>query len=57
MAWSTEATWLGVALCLSQSAMFSGLNLALFSVSRLRLQGVPGVAVIIALVPRRDARP
>lgn len=31
-------TWIGIALCLSQSAMFSGLNLALFSVSRLRLE-------------------
>ncbi len=30
--------WLGIALCLSQSAMFSGLNLAIFSVSRLRLE-------------------
>lgn len=31
-------TWLGVALCLSQSAMLSGLNLAFFSVSKLRLE-------------------
>jgi len=31
-------TWIGIALCLSQSAMFSGLNLAIFSVSRLRLE-------------------
>lgn len=30
--------WVGIILCLSQSAMFSGLNLALFSVSRLRLE-------------------
>lgn len=30
--------WLGIALCLGQSAMFSGLNLAIFSVSRLRLE-------------------
>ncbi len=30
--------WLGIALCLSQSAMFSGLNLAVFSISRLRLE-------------------
>jgi CBS domain containing-hemolysin-like protein len=30
--------WLGIAVCISQSAMFSGLNLALFSVSRLRLE-------------------
>lgn len=31
-------TWIGIALCLSQSAMFSGLNLALFGVSWLRLE-------------------
>jgi len=31
-------TWLGIALCLSQSAMFSGLNLALLGISRLSLE-------------------
>lgn len=30
--------WTGIAFCLSQSALFSGLNLAIFSVSRLRLE-------------------
>jgi hypothetical protein len=30
--------WAGIAFCLSQSAMFSGLNLALFSITRLRLE-------------------
>jgi hypothetical protein len=30
--------WIGVLLCISQSAMFSGLNLAFFGVSRLRLE-------------------
>lgn len=30
--------WLGIAVCVSQSAMFSGLNLAMFSLSRLRLE-------------------
>ncbi|MCF8108091.1 MAG: DUF21 domain-containing protein [Desulfohalobiaceae bacterium] len=30
--------WIGIAFCLSQSAMFSGLNLAMFSISRLRLE-------------------
>jgi CBS domain containing-hemolysin-like protein len=30
--------WLGIAFCLSQSAMFSGLNLAFFSLTRLRLE-------------------
>jgi len=31
-------TWIGILFCLSQSAMFSGLNLAMFGVSRLRLE-------------------
>ncbi len=31
-------TWLSIIFCLSQSAMFSGLNLALFGVTRLRLE-------------------
>lgn len=31
-------TWAGIAFCLSQSAIFSGLNLAYFSMSRLRLE-------------------
>ena len=30
--------WLGIAFCISQSAMFSGLNLAFFSIPRLRLE-------------------
>jgi len=30
--------WIGIFLCLSQSAMFSGLNLACFSVSRIQLE-------------------
>jgi len=36
---STQAlTWLTILFCITQSAMFSGLNLALFGVSRLRLE-------------------
>jgi hypothetical protein len=31
-------TWIGIVFCISQSAMFSGMNLALFSISRLRLE-------------------
>ena len=30
--------WIGIAFCLSQSALFSGLNLAFFSISLLRLE-------------------
>ncbi len=33
----TLLTWLGILLCLTQSALFSGMNLGLFSVSRLEL--------------------
>lgn len=35
---SEALIWLGIILCLSQSASFSGLNLAVFSLSRLRLE-------------------
>jgi Cyclin M transmembrane N-terminal domain len=35
---SSLYTWGGIAICISQSAIFSGLNLAVFSVSRLRLE-------------------
>jgi len=31
-------TWIGILACLSQSAIFSGLNLAVFSLSRMRLE-------------------
>jgi len=31
-------TWIAIVFCVSQSAMFSGLNLAFFSLSRLRLE-------------------
>jgi hypothetical protein len=34
----TAFVWIGVLFCLSQSAMFSGLNLAFFSLSRLQLE-------------------
>jgi len=50
-------TWFGIALCLSQSALFSGLNLAVFGVGRLRLEvdaagGDVAAARVLAL--RRD---
>lgn len=34
----TAVTWVGILICLSQSAMLSGLNLALFSLSKLELE-------------------
>jgi len=40
--------WLGIVFCVSQSAMFSGLNLAFFSLSRLQLE-------IAAAEENRDA--
>ncbi len=45
----TLFVWLGIAFCISQSAMFSGLNLAIFSVSKLRLE-------VEAAGGNRDAR-
>jgi metal transporter CNNM len=33
-----KVIWFGILFCLTQSAMFSGLNLAFFSISRLRLE-------------------
>ena len=35
---STNGAWLGVMACILQSALFAGLNLAVFSLSLLRLQ-------------------
>ncbi|MDP1637402.1 MAG: hypothetical protein Q8K74_09640 [Candidatus Nitrotoga sp.] len=36
--------WVGIALCLMQSGLFSGLNLAVFSLSRLHLEAAAGKA-------------
>ena len=30
--------WIGIGFCIAQTGIFSGLNLAIFSVSRLRLE-------------------
>ncbi len=50
--------WIGILICLTQSAMFSGLNLAFFSLSRLRLEaeastGSKAAEAILTL--RRDS--
>jgi CBS domain containing-hemolysin-like protein len=50
-------TWIGIALCLSQSATFAGLNLAVFSLSWFRLEaeaadGNRDAAAVLAM--RRD---
>jgi len=34
----TYLIWIGIALCISQSAMLSGLNLAFFTMSKLEFQ-------------------
>lgn len=36
--WMQALTWMAIGLCLSQSALFSGMNLAVFSISRMRLE-------------------
>lgn len=51
-------TWLGIILCMSQSAIFSGMNLAMFSLSRLQLDievasGNPAAAKVLAM--RQDS--
>jgi hypothetical protein len=53
-----EIIWIGIFVCVCHSAMFSGLNLAFFSLSRLRLEaeasaGNRAAAKILAV--RRDA--
>ena len=49
--------WIGILFCISQSAIFSGLNLAILGISRLRLEvevaaGNPAAVKILAL--RKD---
>ena len=34
----TTLTWFGIIICITQSAMFSGLNLTFFSITKLRLE-------------------
>ena len=53
-----KVIWIGIFLCLCHSAMFSGLNLAYFSLSRLRLEAEAGAGNQAAkkiLALRRDA--
>ena len=50
----SELTWIGIAFCISQSAIFSGLNLAFFSLSRMQLQidvnnGVQGADKVLKI--------
>lgn len=49
-------TWFGIAFCLSQAAIFSGLNLAYFSMSRLRLeiQVANGNAAAVTILKLRE---
>jgi hypothetical protein len=51
-------TWIGILICLTHSAMFSGLNLAFFSISRLSLEAEAGAgnkAAATILEMRRDS--
>jgi metal transporter CNNM len=55
---SEPYVWIGIALCLVQSACFSGLNLAIFSLSRLRLEAAASSGnrdAVRVLALRRDA--
>jgi len=55
---TNSLVWMGILICLLHSAMFSGLNLAFFSVSRLRLEAeaVAGNrAAVRILALRRDS--
>jgi len=50
--------WLGIVFCISQSALFSGCNIAVFSLSRLRLEAAAAAgdkSASSALDLRRDA--
>jgi hypothetical protein len=50
--------WVGIAFCISQSALFSGSNIAVFSLSRLRLEAAAAAgdkSASTALELRRDA--
>ena len=52
------AIWVGIFVCLLHSAMFSGLNLAFFSLSRLRLEAEAGAgnhAAVTILELRRNS--
>jgi metal transporter CNNM len=55
---SNAIVWIGISFCITQSAIFSGLNLALFSISKLRLEveaagGNPDAVGLLAL--RKDS--
>ena len=53
-----QIAWIGIFICIAHSAMFSGLNLAFFSLSRLRLEAEAAAGNKSAqkiLVLRRDA--
>ncbi|TGN42986.1 DUF21 domain-containing protein [Paracoccus liaowanqingii] len=50
--------WFGIVFCISQSAIFSGSNIAVFSLSRLRLEASAAAgdkSAATALDLRRDA--
>lgn len=55
---SDTLIWTGIGFCISQSGLFSGLNLAVFSISRLRLEAAAAAgdrAAVRVLALRRNA--
>ena len=55
---SNVSIWIGIACCIAQSAIFSGLNLAIFSISKLRLEVEAGGGnrdAVALLALRRDS--
>ena len=53
-----QIVWIGIFICIAHSAMFSGLNLAFFSLSRLRLEAEAAAgnrSALKVLALRRDA--
>ena len=53
----TVLTWLAIVLCIAQSGMFAGLNLAIFSLSRLRLPKVTLLQLHNSITAQRGAQP
>ena len=58
MTYSASLIWMSIAMCMVQCAIFSGLNIAIFSVSRLRLEvaaAAGNVDAIKVLALRKDS--
>jgi metal transporter CNNM len=49
-------TWIGIFICLSQSALLSGMNLGLFSLSKLELNVAAGKGIKMPVKSSNTAR-